>query len=155
LIVKETVNEEEISCILRNPDIYETIAEDGCLAIDKFTIPFDEHQYIGGYVNGEIIALMVYHTYRDGNACHVHVLPKYRKDYALKFGEQSLLFCGTQPLYAEIPDLYKNVLDFAINFDFKIIETVVDGCIKNGVSYNINIMRMGDHVFEKDKKRSW
>ena len=155
MIVKETVNEEEISCILRNPDIYETIAEDGFDAIDKFAIPLDGHLYVGGYVNGEIIALMVYHAYRDGNVCHVHVLPKYRKDYALKFGEQSLLFCGTQPLYAEIPDLYKNVLDFAINFNFKIIETVIDGCIKNGVSYNINIMRMGDHVFEKDKKRSW
>ena len=132
MIVKETTNEKEISSILRNPAIYETIAEDGFDAIDEFTIPFDGHLYVG-------------------NVCHVHVLPECRKDYALKFGEQSLLFCGTQPLYAEIPDLYKNVLDFAINFDFKIIETVVDGCIKNGISYNMNILRMGDHVFKKAK----
>ena len=52
MIVKEITNEDEIRTILCNPDIYDTIASDECPAIDDFEIPFDNHRYIGGFVNG-------------------------------------------------------------------------------------------------------
>ena len=84
---------------------------------------------------------MVYHKHLDGNKCHVQVLPEFRKEYALKFGEQSLLFRGTLPLYAVIPDLYKNVLEFALHFGFKVIDKKLNSYVKNGKSYNDNILR--------------
>ncbi len=92
LVVKETIDERQIRAILCNPTIYDTIASDECPAINEFEIPFDNHRYIGGFVNGETISLMVDHTYKDGNKSHVQVLPEYRKVYAQKFGEQTLMF---------------------------------------------------------------
>jgi len=118
------------------------ISDDLSPLAEDFTIPFDGYQYVGGYLRGEIIALMVYHCYKDGSICHVQVLPEHRQKHAQKFGEQSLLFRGTQPLYAEIPSNYQNVLDFAYSFGFKVIDMVDDGCIKNGIKYNVNILRM-------------
>ena len=49
-------------------------------------------------------------------------------------------FRGTLPLYAEIPDLYKNVLDFALLNDFKVINTKENDYIKNGKTYNVNVL---------------
>jgi len=142
MIVKETVNEKDIRRVLCHPEIYDTISDDNAPHPDKFKIPFYGYQYIGGYVNSEIIAVMVYHGYRDGQKCHVQVLPEFRDEYAASFGEQSLQFKGNQPLYAEIPDLYKNVLDFSFKFGFKIIDTLKDDYIKNGINYNMNILRL-------------
>ena len=142
MILKETVNVDDIKTILCNTSIYDTITGDTCPSSLDFEPPInDDHLYIGGYVKGEIIALMVYHKYKDGNKCHVQVLPEHRKEYAKKFGEQSLLFRGTLPLYAEIPDLYKNVLDFALMNDFKIVDVMQNDYVKNGKTYNVNVLK--------------
>ncbi len=142
MIVKETTNLDDIKAVLCNPAIYDTITDDNSPLIEDFEPPIDdEYYYVGGYVKGEIAALMVYHKYLDGNECHVQVLPEYRKEHAKQFGEQALLFRGTLPLYAEIPALYKNVLDFALKNNFRVIKTKEDGYIKNGVKYLINVLR--------------
>ena len=141
MIVKETDNIDDIKSILCNPAIYDTITEDNSPLAEDFTPIFEDHLYIGGYVKGEIIALMVYHKYLDGNKCHVQVLPEHRKKYAKEFGEQSLRFKGTRPLYAVIPDLYQNVLDFSFLFGFKVIDKNIGSYVKNGKSYNDNILR--------------
>ncbi len=142
MIVKETTNLDDIEAVLCNPSIYDTITGDECPLIEDFEPPVnDDYLYIGGYVNGEIAAIMVYHKYLDGNECHVQVLPKYRKEHAIKFGQQSLLFRGTVPLYAEIPDLYKNVLAFALLNDFEVIDIKKNDYIKNGKTYNVNVLR--------------
>jgi hypothetical protein len=142
LIVKETTDLDDIKAVLCDPAIYDTITDDNSGLIEDFKPPLEDHLYIGGYVNGEIVALMVYHKYLDGNKCHVQVLPEFRKEYALKFGEQSLLFRGTLPLYAVIPDLYKNVLEFSFLFGFKTIDKTENTYVKNGKSYNDNILRL-------------
>jgi len=142
MIVRETKLLSDIETVLKHPEIYSTITDDNCCPAEYCNFPInDDYQYIGGYVNGEIIAIMVYHKYRDGNKCHVQVLPEHRKEHALQFGEQSLIFRGTQPLYAEIPDLYKNVLDFAFRFGFEVIETRKQDYCKNGKLYDLKILR--------------
>ncbi len=142
MIVKKTVDIDDIKAILFEPSIYDTITTDECPLLGEVDPPLtDEYLYIGGYVNGNIMALMVYHKYLDGNKCHVQVLPDYRKEHAKKFGEQSLLFRGTLPLYAKIPDLYKNVLDFALLNDFEVINAEKDAHKKNGKLYNVNVLR--------------
>ena len=142
MILKETTDLNEIKAVLCDPTIYDTITDDNSGLIEEFDPPLEDHVYVGGYVKGEIIALMVYHKYLDGNKCHVQVLPEFRKEYAIKFGEQSLLFRGTLPLYAVIPDLYKNVLDFSFLFGFKVIDKTENTYVKNGKSYNDNILRL-------------
>lgn len=146
MIVKETTNIDDIKAVLCNPTIYDTITDDNCPKANEFEPPLKDHVYIGGYVKGQIVALMVYHKYLDGNKCHVQVLPECRKEHAKRFGEQSLLFKGTRPLYAEIPDLYKNVLDFAKRNNFEIIKRINNGHIKNGVSYTVNVLRYKEWV---------
>lgn len=141
MIIEITNNIDDIKAILCSPDIYDTITDDNCIGAEEFEPPLNDCLYVGGYVDKKIVALMVYHSYLDGNKCHVQVLPEYRKEHAIEFGEQSLTFKGTLPLYAEIPDLYKNVLEFAVLNNFEIINKINDGYIKNGVSYAMNILK--------------
>ncbi len=142
MILKVTTDIEEIRSILCHPEIYDVISEDGSETAEEYIPPFDDgNYYIGGYVDNKIMAVMNYHNYLDGNECHVQVLPEFRKEYAKKFGEQSLEFRGTRPLYAEIPTLYKNVLDFALINNFKIIGTIENDYTKNGKTYDIKVLR--------------
>lgn len=141
MILKQTTDIDDIRAVLCNPAIYDTITDDNCPKANEFIPPLEDYLYIGGYIGSKIIALMVYHKYLDGNECHVQVLPEYRKEHAEKFGEQSLLFKGTLPLYAEIPDLYRNVLAFALLNDFSVIKVKENDYIKDGQAYNVNVLR--------------
>jgi hypothetical protein len=142
MIVKETKDIDEIKSILCNQAIYDTITDDNCPLVDEFEPPVnDEYRYIAGYIDNKIFGILVFHKYLDGNKCHVQVLPEYRKEHAIKFGEQALCFNGTLPLYAEIPDLYENVLNFAFNNNFRIVEVKENDYIKNGEAYNVNVLR--------------
>ena len=142
MIIKQSFNAEDIKDVLCHPAIYDSITDDNCKPVEDFEPPItDKYQYVVGYVKGAPIAVMVYHKYKDGNECHVQVLPEYRKQYAKQFGQQSLEFRGTDPLYAEIPDLYKNVLDFALLNNFELIDKIDDGYIKNGVKHLINVLK--------------
>ncbi len=150
MIVKETVNREDIEAILLHPEIYDTIADDSCPSAENFKAPIDcDHKYIGGYLEGEIIAVMVYHKYLEGNKCHIQVLPKFREDYAVYFGQQSLLFRGNDTLYAEIPSLYENVLAFAKRFGFELLETKSNVYVKNKQSYDTNVMRLRNELCKR------
>ena len=147
MIVRPTKDRKEIESVLCRSEIYDTITDDESPNIEDFNPPInDDYLYIGGYVNSKIIGLMVYHKYLDGNKCHVQVLPEFRKEYARKFGEQVLEFRGHSPLYAEIPDLYKNVLDFALLNKFKVIGIKQNDYIKQGKTYNTNILRYEDGI---------
>jgi len=121
MILKESFNAEDIKDILCHPEIYDSITDDNCQKLEDFEPPItDEYRYVVGYVKGAPIGVMVYHKYKDGNECHVQVLPEYRKEYAKQFGQQSLEFRGTVPLYAEIPSLHDNVLKFALLNNFEV-----------------------------------
>lgn len=146
MIVKEITNIEDIKAILCHEDIYDTITADGSVKADKFEPPLDDHVYVGGYHNGEIFALLVYHPFRDGNKCHVQVLKSHRAEFAKEFGEKAILFRGKKPLYAVIPDLYKNVLDFSFVFGFEVIEKTEKTYLKNGIAYDDNILRLKDGI---------
>ena len=142
MIAKETTNIDDIKAILCNAAIYDTISSDKSPPVEYFEPPVnDGYLYVGGYAKGEIIALMVYHKYLDGLECHVQVLPEHRKEHAINFGEQSLLFRGNSPLYAEIPDLYKNVLDYALMNNFKVIDVRENDYIKRGKTHNVNVLK--------------
>jgi hypothetical protein len=142
MVIKECFDAKVIKSILCHPEIYSAISSDYCPCATDFEPPINsDYKYIIGFVNEKPIGVMIYHKYLDGNECHVQVLPEYRKEHAVKFGEQSLFFRGNLPLYAEIPELYKNVLNFALSNSFYIIDTIDDGYIKSGVKYPVNILK--------------
>lgn len=134
MIVGEIKNITDIKAVLCHPVIYDTITCDGCPSSEEFEPPInDSHRYVAGYVNDEIIGLLVYHTHADGEECHVQVLPRHRKEHAKKFAEESLKFRNREkPLYAKVPSNYPNVLKFAQAFGFEIYSQVESSDTKNG-----------------------
>ena len=142
MIVKQTTDMNVIKHVLCNEAIYDTISDDTSPEAGDFEPPTgDDYRYYAGYVNSVIIGLMIYHPYLNGEECHVQVLPQHRKEYAKQFGEQSLLLMDrTRPLYAEIPEFYKNVLDFAKLNGFKVIDTQLSNFLKHGKTYNTKVL---------------
>lgn len=147
MIVRETKDVSEIKAILCSPIIYDTISDDNSGPIDEFEPELLEHSYIAGYVDGEIIGLMVYHQHEEQNLCHVQVLKTHRAKHARKFGEASLVFKPDGPLYAIIPSCYENVLSFADMFNFRPIDKRQGTYIKGGIAY--------DDIILKHEERSW
>lgn len=148
MIVRQTTNREDIKRVLCDPIIYDTITDDSSVKIEDFEPPInDDYLYIGAYVNSEIIGLIIYHQYLDGEEIHVQVLPEFRKEYAQKFLEQSLPLRRTLALYAEIPALYKNVLNFALLNNFEVIDTLKDEYMKGGKTYNIKVLRYENGIY--------
>ena len=141
MIVKETTNIDDIKTILCNPEIYECIATDESPSVDEFEPPFNDCIYVGGYVGGEIVAIMIFHKFRDGSELHIQVLPEFRYKYAVEFGYKGLMFRGEKPLYATIPDLYKNVLEYALSFGFEVIERIDSTDTKNGKTFTDNVLK--------------
>ena len=143
MILKKIADVSEIKAVLCNEVIYDTITGDTCPSSLDFEPPVnDDYLYIGGYVKGEIIALMVYHKYKDGTLfCHVQVLPDFRKSHALEFGRRSLKFKGECELYAVIPNIYRNVLRFADAFGFVVVGKIEEAGVKNGKSFDEYVLK--------------
>ena len=142
MIVKEITNIDDIKTILCHPEIYDCITTDESGDSESYDIPINDiYLYVGGYVKGEIIAVMVYHDFRDGLELHIQVLPNFRNEYALEFGERGMMFRGRKPLYATIPDLYKNILDYALSFGFEVIERIESTETKNGKTFIDNVLK--------------
>lgn len=134
--VRPTLNKDEIKTIIFNDAIWPNIADPETKK-EYFDFNFKDDFFVGGYVDGKIIALMVYHDFRDGLKCHIQVLPQFRDLFAVEFGNRSLTFRDkSKMLYCEIDDKFKNVIKFAKSFGFKDFE-------KNGSS---NIMRLSDGI---------
>lgn len=144
MIVKE-ITPEEAKAILCRPDIYDTISDDDSPPASEFTPP-DDCQYIGGFAVGELIAVMIYHKFRDGEKLHIQILPEHRMNHAMEFGRLGLDIgkAKGRPIYADIPDAYPNVLRYAQSFGFDIIERINSGMKKNGIIVPTNILKLTD-----------
>lgn len=141
MIIKE-ITPQEAKAILCHPEIYDTISDDNAPPADKFNPPSD-CQYIGGFVKGELIAIMVYHEYKESIKCHVQVLPTHRADHAREFGTKALGLKEGLTIYADIPTIYPNVLKFAQSFGFKIIDNIEKTGIKNGIPFDSKLLVLG------------
>lgn len=114
MIVEKTKNFNDIKKILFDPEIYERIK----ISDDMPTLPTDNVDYVAGYHEGEIIALMVYYKRNDFTTCHVHVLKTHRAHLAVKFGREALKMRCDNVLYTNIPKKYTKVIRFAEYFGF-------------------------------------
>ena len=130
--VRETADIEEVKKIVFDPEIYERISVEG---IDNPDLPTDNVIYIGGYLDGEIIALMVYYIRENYTTCHVHVLRAHRAMFAVKFGRESLKLRPCDTLFTNIPPFFPEVIKFAEHFGFKRIKELSSGDFLYGVNY--------------------
>ncbi len=144
MIIAETKNIEEIKSILCHPEIYKVIGDDNSMSSDQFEPPLTQ-AYVAGYVEGDIIGIMIYHRFQGKLKCHIQVLPEYRKQYAQEFARMVLSFGEAKNaiIYAEIPECYQNVLKFAKSFGFLETGNVIEkDCLKDGVYYDVIELRL-------------
>ena len=109
------ISPQEASIILFDAEIWERIK----VVDEKPELPTDNTIYIGGYVNGKLIGVMVYYKRPDRVTCHIHVLKDYRAKYGIEFGKESLKLSPSKTLFTNIPENYGDVKRFAEYFNFK------------------------------------
>lgn len=142
MIVVNTTNIDDIKTILCNPDIYDCISNDNCPSSEHFEPP-KTAQYIAGYVDNKIIALMIYHKVEEGLKCHIQVLPEYRKKYAREFARIALEFGEAKNaiIYSEIPTCFPNVIRFAKEVGFTETGRIKESYPKNGMKHDVIKLR--------------
>jgi hypothetical protein len=144
--VRETADIQEIKSVLCHPVIYPCISQDGNPEPSEFEPPMTA-KYIGGYLDGKIIGIMIYHPHKDGLKCHIQVLPEFRKEYSKEFGRIALNFGEAKNaiIYADIPTCYPNVLSFAQGLGFEETGSIKDDYVRDGQYYDAITMRL-NHV---------
>lgn len=143
--IKEIKDIAEIKKVLCHPEIFECINDDTCLSQDDLEIPINDNmEYVAGFVDSDIIGLMIYHKQEEGTELHIQVLPKYRKEHAREFARMALEIGKAKNvlIYSEIPACYPNVISFAKEFGFTESGSIKNNYIKNGVEHDVVIMRM-------------
>ncbi len=143
--VFETIDVEEIKSVLCHPEIYPCISQDGNPTAAEYEPPMNV-RYIGGYVEGTLIGIMVYHPYKDGLKCHIQVLPEFRKKYAKAFGRIALNFGEAKNaiIYADIATCFENVIAFAEGFGFRITGRIKDNYVRDGKRFDAITMRLNN-----------
>lgn len=136
MILTRTEDNEIIKSVLCHPEIYNRIQEDGAPNKEDFEPPANA-MYITDSHN---IAVMVYHWASNITLeCHIHVLPEHRKD-ASKFCQLALEWAWDNTeatkIVAQIPDLYPDVLKFAIKNGFVIEGYNSESYMKDGNIYS-------------------
>ena len=97
--------------------------------------------YIGGYLNGKLIAVSMVHLFEKGYKFHYQVLKSYRV-YARIMLNQALgvIMPRCKKIYCEIPDLYQSVINFAKKAGFREVSKNESSILKNGQLYDRHLM---------------
>ncbi len=120
---------DEIRRVLCDAEIWERETDDA--SPQAFPGLPDSVSCIGGYTGEAIIGLAMTHHTPDGLKFHFAVLRPYRW-LARAFLARVLEVVG--PVYCDIPDCYRAVINFAKHAGF--VETGKSGAyVKNGISY--------------------
>lgn len=121
--------------ILYDAEIWERITDDTCPTQDKFPIP--SLHYLGGYVDGRIVAVYSLHTeptYRNGWRMHFMVLKPYR--YLSGDFFAAFLALSPRPIRVVVPTLYRSILNFLMRFDFELYDINRGSYVKRGKKYD-------------------
>ena len=132
MIVNRTEDISLIKSVLCHPEIYNRIQEDGAVSREDFEPPTNAI-YITDDQNK---AVMIYHWASNITLeCHIHVLPEHRKEASI-FCQLALEWAWDNTeatkIVAQIPDLYPDVLKFAIKNGFVIEGLNSDSYMKDG-----------------------
>lgn len=135
MYIKQTTDIKEIESVLFDDTIWDAITDDHAKSKSEVNLLDVCHKYVGGYTEeGCIFAVMCYHYINKELFCHIQVLPKFRRKYALKFA--NLVLEGEKEvLYTKVPYNHRHMVNFTRRFGFKVIDYYDDGSIKNKINY--------------------
>jgi RimJ/RimL family protein N-acetyltransferase len=139
-------SDEDIIAVIKHPEIWGRVSSDKTVSVENWAID-RTGLYLGGYVDGEVIAIMVFHEVEDEvSQCHIHVLPEKRKDYAREFAigafEWYWNFSDYRRIKAEIPTLYPDVIRFAEKVGFQEVGVVPKRFVKQGNAYDMCVLSL-------------
>lgn len=146
--VEQIWDEELIYSVLKHPEIWKTISNDG-QTDDKFFVDVenDDFYYLAIALNEVCIGIYVLHPFNDCTLeIHANVIPYYRKEHAKESGEKILEWFKTQApekyqkLVARIPSIYPEVYHFTINRGFNDEGRLINGCRKGGSLCDLHIL---------------
>ena len=117
MIVEPTTDYGAVKKILTSPGIWEEI---GGVDPNTFEVP-SEPVYLMGTVDIPM-GLFILHGDPEAMECHVQVLPEYREEYSMEFGQKVVEMSKdyTKKLTAEIPKRFENVHRFALANGFEV-----------------------------------
>jgi RimJ/RimL family protein N-acetyltransferase len=132
VIISETKDLDKIARVLKHPEIFDRISEDGP-TLDTWMPNTDDALFVTDENN---IGLMIYHWVNSVTIeCHVQVLPKHR-DQAHKFGQLVLEWAWDNTkatkIVAQIPEIYPSVIKFAYKNGFSFEGVNKLSYLKNG-----------------------
>lgn len=125
----EYIEASQAEKVLLNPEIYDRISDDDCPLI----LELPEMDYLGGFVDGELASVTIFHPFRDGMKIHFNVLKEYRSKADFLLDASMVYDC---PIYVEIPTLYPEVINYAKHHGFKEISRRFNTYRKNGKLYD-------------------
>ena len=116
--VERTLDLHKILKVLKDPEIFDRISEDGPTS-DTWMPSMDEAIFLS---DEDGIGVMIYHWINSVSLeCHVQVLPEHRYK-ALEFGQAALNWAWENTeatkIVAQIPEIYPSVIKFAYKNGF-------------------------------------
>ena len=125
----------EVARVLYDDEIWERITDDHCPPREQFPVP--PLHYLGGYVDGTIVALYSLHTdtaRHEGWRMHFMVLKAHRRLASLFIA--AFLELSPRPLYVVIPKCYRSVINFAGKWGFDLYAIDLNAYRKGGRSFD-------------------
>ena len=130
--------------ILTDKDIFDSISEDGAtFETLKFDVIY-EH-WISLTVNNKVIGVANFkQIFTKTYDCHIHILPKYRKEHSMMAGKLLIEWCDeylpNSLLYTNVPKFCENVKRFLLSFGFEDIGILKKAWSKNGELHDMTIL---------------
>ena len=136
MIVERTDDIDKITRVLKHPEIFDRISEDGP-SIEHWMPSVDEAIFLTDKDN---IGVMILHWVNSVSLeCHVQVLPEHR-DGAFDFGQSALKWAWRNTkatkIVAQIPEIYPNVIRFAYKNGFSFEGVNKLSHMKNGTLHD-------------------
>lgn len=136
MIIKAVNDPDEIKTLIAMD--YDAITSDNDPQIEEYSPSFDGVDYVGGYVNGELVGIMAFKQSSGVSWCHIMTSPNHRV-HAGRFARRAIADRG--PLKTSIPASHENVIRFAEKFGFICVATERNAWVKNGTESDIIVMR--------------
>lgn len=144
LIVERTLDTGEILRILLNDQIFDAISED---PFKKEDLRVDVQTDIWLRAVVDDVTIGVVQFIPKFNKCfdgHIHILPEYRREHALKAGEGIMDWLRKNmkgcTIYTNTPEYCGNVRAFLRGFEFQENGRIPRAWLKNGILNDLIIM---------------
>lgn len=130
---------KDAESVIRHPEIYPLVRDDGSPDADDFAIP-GHYMALVGYIDEPIGCVMLHWSNSVCLEAHIQVLPEYRKDHAIEFGLQAIQWVWdntpAHKIMATIPDIFPNVIEYAHTIGFELQGINEHSILKDGVLQN-------------------